>query len=269
MLDLTEAWVNFTWFLYEWAISPDNILPIFLAISGMTLVPKIPQWVRHSGKIVAVLLAVYLLLATPLMAFLLIKGLTVFLPASPPDTQADAIVVLSRGENLGFSRYHFAIQLWQEDFAPRIFVTTFDRAGYITDQLRKRGLPLSILDGTGCVRTTYEEALLTATILHPDNVITILLITDKIHMLRAALTFQGTGFTVTPMMVAVPSEIPALEKSLLALREYFGLTNYLILGRFRPHSVDTLEQKSYEELRASGCLPDWLDNLDGLTSDFN
>ena len=113
MPDVTSLWTSFTWTTFHWVSSPKFIIPTFLAIGALALVPQMPKRVRRFGKLTAFLLVVYLVLSTLFVASLLVKGLTISLPTST-DERADAVVVLGRGEDLGNSRYELAVQLWRE-----------------------------------------------------------------------------------------------------------------------------------------------------------
>ncbi|MEO0988488.1 MAG: YdcF family protein [Cyanobacteria bacterium J06639_14] len=254
---LTDIWTTFTWTLFHWLSEPKLFVPIGLGITLGVFVTKLPAWMKPLRRILPVLLASYFVLATPGAASLLIKGLTVILPPGT-DQSVDAIVVLSRNDDLGYSRYTLALQLWRENRAPKIFVTSFGRVGYMTDRLKREALPMKILDGTACARTTYEEASSAAVLLRPQNVERIILITDPPHLLRSVLTFRAFGFEVFPQVASFHAELPAVQKSLLALREYFGLVSYAVLGRFSKQSLDKTSFAG-DRTQPSECVIKWLD----------
>ena len=209
---LTDIWTTFTWTLFDFASTPRLVIPISLVIVVLSLVLKKPKWLKFLGKVTAVLTVVYLALATPLVASTLIQGLTNFLP---PNTNSvpenvDVIVVLRREEELGYSCYDLGVQLWQENRAPKLFVTGLEQTTYMINWFQAEGWPLTILEGTLCARTTYEEALSAVAILPPETARNIILITDPPHLLRSLLTFQAFGFEVSPIMHPLPSELPAL-----------------------------------------------------------
>ncbi|NER78108.1 MAG: YdcF family protein [Leptolyngbya sp. SIO1D8] len=258
MPEPTNLWTTFTWALFDWVSSPRIFVPFCLSVIFLALVAKRPTWLRSLSKVAACLLVSYCLLATPLTASILVKGLTFSLPENDPPQSADAIVVLSRDDELGYSRYDLAIQLWQEDRSPKIFVTALGRVGYMTARFKGEGWPVSALDGTTCARTTYEEAISAAAILQPKGVERIFLITDSPHLFRAASIFRALGFTVFPQAASLPTELPTLKKSLLALREYLGFINYTILGRFREHTLEESRQLTQATIDSSDCLVDWL-----------
>ena len=232
MPDFTNVWTAFTRTVFLWAASPRVIVPVLAALSTLAIMPKVPVQARLLGKSMAVLLGGYLLLATPLVANGLLAGLTWRLPAD--HVSGDAAVVLSRGEELGMNRYELAIQLWQQERAPEIFVTSMGRISYMINRFKQDNLPLSSLNGSICARTTYEEAVSTAALLHPHRAKNIILITDAAHMWRSVLTFQRLGFKVVPYLAPYTPELSNLQRSVLALREYLGLVHYAWLGRLAP-----------------------------------
>lgn len=224
MPDFTNVWTAFTRTVFLWAASPRVIVPVLAALSALAIMPKVPVQARQLGKGMAVLLSGYLLLATPLIANGLMAGLTWRLPAYDHGF-GDAAVVLSRGDELGLNRYDLAIQLWQQERVPEIFVTSMGRVDYMTNRFKQDNLTPSALNGSTCARTTYEEAVSTAALLRPRRIENIILITDTAHMWRSVLTFQRLGFKVLPYVAPYPSELSSLQRSVLALREYLGREN--------------------------------------------
>ena len=257
MTELTDLWTDFTWALFDWLSVPGLVIPVCLSLTLIVLMVKVPKWMQPLRRILPLLLVSYLVLTMPLIASMLTRGLTTFLPSSPQQT-ADAIVVLSRSDEVGYSRYDLAIQLWQQGRAPKIFVTSLGRVGYMTDRLKRESLPKDILDGTVCARTTYEEAVSTAAILHPKQVESIFLVTDAPHLLRSTLTFRALGFSVLPRVAPFPSEFPTLQRSFLALREYLGLISYALLGRLPEQTSKSLDQLPLEISQPSECVIEWL-----------
>ena len=259
MQDLTDLWTSFTWSLLNGLNSPRIIIPTFLSVIFLALVTGSSRRVSLLGKTAIFLMGSYLILTMPFTASLLIRGLTLSIPIDSGKS-ADAIVVLTRGDELGTSRYDLAIQLWKERRAPKIFLTTRGRVGYMTNRFREEKLPRRVLDGTVCARTTYEEAVSSFSILWPKGVQKIFLITDPLHILRSSLTFQAQGFMVFPKVALLPTELSALQRSLLALREYLGLVSYAILGRFQMQEPHDLARFSHGDLTPSSCLIEWLRN---------
>jgi uncharacterized SAM-binding protein YcdF (DUF218 family) len=263
--ELTHYWTRLSWSLFNWLTHPWwVIVPLVLAVILPLLVDvRSPAqaarqiatvfwghpltWSVWLSRIAAIALLIYLLLISPTLSTLATATLTRFVPADS-GAPADAIVVLSRGEEAAGQRYQTAAQMWQDQRAPQIFVTAHGNLIKMEQLLQQRQIPTSILNGTNCAMTTYDEAQSTAAILGPQGVERIILITDPPHMLRSLLTFRGLGFTVTPHIMPLPAGLSAAERSLLALREYPGLLSYALLGRFSQDTSD-LKQPSAKTLQ--------------------
>jgi uncharacterized SAM-binding protein YcdF (DUF218 family) len=212
------------------------------------------NWQVWLSRIAAIALLAYLFLISPTLSSVMTASLTWFVPADS-GASADAIVVLGRGETAKGQRYEAAAQLWQNQRASQIFVTSQDNFIHMAELLQQRQIPVQVLSGTNCVMTTYDEAVLTAAILGPQGVEHIILVTDPPHMLRSLLTFRGMGFSVTPHITPLPAEMSSAERSLLALREYPGLLSYALLGRFS-QQFSSLKQppaKTLQEIEQRKC----------------
>lgn len=196
------------------------------------------------------------MLSTPPVASLLIGGLT--LPLSSTDQPVDTAVVLSRGNYVSRSPYMLAVDLWRAHQTSKIFVTGEGHAGSMARYLQRHQLPGGILDGTACYRTTYEEASSAAAILHPQAVRRILVITDPPHLLRSVLTFRALGFEAFPKAVPLRPDLPALQRSFLALREYLGLVSYAALGRLSKAATNQSTTQAWLASRLSECTIEWL-----------
>lgn len=256
MSDFTDAWTTFTRTGFLWATTPKLVIPILLGLSTLAVVPRIPSPAKLLGRVMALLLGGYLLLATPLVANFLVAGLTC--PLSPETNDpADAIVVLGRGNELGYNRYDMAIQLWHQGRVPKVFVTNLGRFQYMTKRFEEEDLPTQVLNGSICARTTFEEATSTSTILGHKQVKKIILITDPAHMWRAALTFRQLGFIVVPNIAPYPSDFSSLDESVVALRQYLGLLAYFALGRLEGGLSKTSPNPS---LRSLDCMAAQLDD---------
>jgi uncharacterized SAM-binding protein YcdF (DUF218 family) len=216
----------FTWLMHPWLVVVPLVFLIFL-----------PAWLGYSSwKIswqnpLVILLAVYWLVVTPPMASLAIAGLAALAPADSGDP-AEAIVVLSRPGFIAKGRYEQAIQLWRDRRAPKIFVTSEENFVAMAQRLTRDRLPLQILSGTACARTTQDEALSTAALLGEQGIQQIILITDPPHLARSVKTFEGVGFSVIPHASPLPSTLTSPQKAALALRESAGLISYALLGRY-------------------------------------
>ncbi|HEY9642117.1 MAG TPA: YdcF family protein [Coleofasciculaceae cyanobacterium] len=249
----TEQWIRFSWNLFYGLSQPWRVIPLLLAA---IIVPQALKALMVKSSILrnrvslsaAVLLLIYLIGISPPIASLMVQGLTHFVPVDSGG-HSDAIVVLSRGGEVTSSRYDLAIQLWQAQRAPRIFVTSRGNVYRMRHLLQQQDLPTSVVSGTACALTTQDEAISTATLLGPQGVRTIILITDPPHMLRSLLTFSSLGFSVIPHISPMPADLNSVKLSLLALREYAGLLSYYALGRFRQRSIYELQHPSPAQLQ--------------------
>lgn len=100
-------------------------------------------------------------------------------------------------------------------------------------------LPIPILEEKS--RTTWENAVLTANILLPQNKTRIAVVTHAWHMPRSVWSFEQQGFEVIPVPVAPYSaevtrpasgfmpEAKALMQSTQLINEYLGLNLYKLL----------------------------------------
>lgn len=250
---LGRFWTDATWELINLLTNPVRVTLLFMVLLALLwvvpkLIPGSKTWIRQRKFLKRLLIAalvLYWITISPLGASALTFPLTT---ALPPDLgqPADAIVVLTRNEKDEGRRYETALDLYQQGRSPRLFVTSRHNLERTAELLEQRGIPLSVLSATNCARTTKDEAESIATILGPQGVETIILITDPAHLRRATLTFEGYGFSVIPYAETAP--IPHARRSLLALREYPALVSYLLLGRFRPESPDALKNPPTEML---------------------
>ncbi|WAL61624.1 YdcF family protein [Thermocoleostomius sinensis] len=228
---ISASWVPFAGMLTGWLVRPLFVLPFFvLLFSAASLLPR--AFGRRPVQMAVVGLGlVYALTLFPVTANVAEVALEWRIPHDS-GAAADAVVVLGRGGDLNPSRVEVAAQLWKERRAPLIFASGISDAPKILTMLRDKGIPDQQLQGEECSRTTYENAEYTSTLLRPQGVQRILLVTDGPHMLRSWLTFRGFGFTVTPIVSAGPDSLSRVGRTRLILREYLGLVSYGLLGRF-------------------------------------
>lgn len=184
---------------------------------------------------VTIFVLTYLIvISEPILALTIQELLGTF----PVDSGAavDAIVVLGRGNELRNNRIETAAKLWEAKRAPKLFASGMMDAPQIIRRLETKGIPIQVLSGESCSQSTEENALFTATILHPLGIRRILLITDFPHMLRSFLTFSSFGFTVVPHTSSMPPNWTSKQKLLLMFREDLGLIGYALMGQFQPRS---------------------------------
>lgn len=248
---VTTHWVGLNWALYEKLSSPKQvslvlILIIIISWLGLKRRPQFRKWLSRAA--IATLLLYWLIIA-PFTAPVITGVLVSFLPADS-GSSANAIVVLSRGEEVVGDRYELAIELWEANRAPRLFVTAQGNLELTQALVKSRGHSAQIVSATDCARTTKDEATSTAAILGPQGVKKIILITDPPHMLRAYLTFQGVGFSVIPHPVDIPPRLSPAKRSFLAVREYLSLISYAVLGRLQPQTYNVLVHPPDDVLQA-------------------
>ncbi|MCL6436145.1 MAG: YdcF family protein [Leptolyngbyaceae cyanobacterium HOT.MB2.61] len=85
--------------------------------------------------------------------------------------------MLGRGPRLEADRLEVAAALWRIKRAPRIFVSGRGDAVRMFMELQKKGVPEQALGGEECSMTTGENAKFTATVLKPQGIQKILLVT--------------------------------------------------------------------------------------------
>jgi uncharacterized SAM-binding protein YcdF (DUF218 family) len=234
-------WAGFSWQIFGILINPMAMIPLLLLIIGVPWIIKIRlRWKRRASGLGVLLLLAYLLILSPisirLEEQLLVKALPIDNRAN-----ADAIVVLGRGQELRAERVTVAKQLWQAGRAPTVFVSGAGDAIEIDKLLRGQGIPERAVDGEPCSRTTEENARFTAALLKPRKVEKILLVTDPPHMLRSKLTFESLGFEVMPYVNPLPLHLDSKKKAFLVFREYLGIVGYGLQGRFLPRETPGIE----------------------------
>ncbi|MGF1515733.1 MAG: YdcF family protein [Elainellaceae cyanobacterium] len=230
-------WANFTWHSFGWFTNVKFVVTVLLTLAGLSWLVKRPlrHWLRGLSF---GLLALYLIAASPALTTLGFQGLTQFL-ASPKaeDLSAEAIVLLGRGPDLRDARTDAAFALWERQVAPQVFVSGRGDTPPMIQKLRAKGLPAGAVDGEPCSSTTEENAQYTASILQPQGVRRIVLVTDGPHMLRSLLTFRSLGFDAMPYVTPLPETLRQSQTKFLIAREYLGLISYGALGRFSSREV--------------------------------
>ncbi|WP_421657263.1 YdcF family protein [Leptothermofonsia sp. ETS-13] len=228
---------------------------ILLALLWILWLVSSRRWRRWLLRPFAILVVSFLIITSPVMVALATWSLTFSLPADTGEP-VDSIVVLGRGEALRNWRVEVADQLWENHRADKIFVSGMSDAREIIDLLEDRGVSESALSGERCSESTEENALYSSAILYPQGIQKILLVTDSPHMLRSLLSFQRAGFQVIPHPSQLPSQWSTQEQISLIAREYLGLAQYTLTGRFKPRSTNELEHvpaKTSKRLSDPGC----------------
>lgn len=230
-----SQWLVLKAMISDWLTTPAVVVMLLTALIVIPWLIPI-RWRRQLSGSGIILLLIYFTASLPLTISTATKGLVEFLPVDP-GVSADAIVVLGRGEVFRDSRVQVAAQLWQERRAPLIFASGAGDGPQLLQLLRAKGIPQQALNDENCSRTTSENARFTATVLQPQGIKRIVLITDPPHMLRSMLTFRSYGFTVIPHLSPLPSDLEPKKEALMVFYEYVGLVSYGLRGRFFPQSL--------------------------------
>jgi len=247
-------WGSLNWGLYEFLVNPRLVTLLLLGLMVLLWVGSHGAWRKRGLRVLVGVLAFYWLVISPPVATLTEGLLMGFVPPDRGES-ADAIVVIGRGEVERGDRYPVALQLLEQGRSSRLFVTGRKNFRHIAALRPNYKVTVNQLDGSLCGRTTKDEAFVTSAILGPQGVRTIILVTDRPHMLRAYLTFRGRGFNVIPHPIEL-SDVSSARRSMLTLREYAGLVSYLLLGRLEPGSAETLRQPDAElvqDVKRRGC----------------
>jgi uncharacterized SAM-binding protein YcdF (DUF218 family) len=226
--------------IIDWLMTPILVvLPLLFLIFLPWIVPRFP-WKRLSSGFGTLLLVTYFSAQFPLTTAVANKGLVAFIPPDRGQT-ADAIVILGRGPAFRDSRVKVAANLWQSQRAPLIFASGSGDGSEIVNRLERIGIPSEALNEEHCSQTTKENALFTASILKPQGINRIILVTDPPHMLRSLLTFRNVGFEVIPHKSPVP-RLTQTRKAMIMLYEYMGLVKYGLEGELIPQNMAQRQQ---------------------------
>ncbi len=158
--------------------------------------------------------------------------------------RGDAIVVLGAGvvghcvPNLnGMRRVLLGVKLLRGGRAPLLVITggTGDGNCPVADAMaqlaRDFGVPSDRLLLERQSRNTHENGSLTAPMLRERRVSRILLVTDRLHMRRAAGVFERLGFAVEPVSVPIyEGHVDNVSMLSGGIREAAALTYYRLRG---------------------------------------
>ncbi len=156
----------------------------------------------------------------------------------------DAIVVLGAGvigdcvANLnGMRRAMLGARLFREGRAPLLAITggaakgSCPVADAMAQVVRESGVPTDRLILERRSRNTLENGEMTAPLLRERSARRILLVTDRLHMRRAAGVFQRLGFIVEPVSVPIyEGHIDNVSMLSVGIREATALTYYRLRG---------------------------------------
>ena len=160
---------------------------------------------------------------------------------------ADAIVVLGAAQYAGRpspvleARLAHAIRLYRRSIAPRLIVTGGKVAGDITSEAqvsaryaRRNGVPASALIIEDESRSTTEQMHAVALMARTRNMTSVVLVSDRFHMLRLLLTARKLG------LVAYGSPT---RSSPISLTQLSGI-RYVLLESVKAPLAYLIEQKS-------------------------
>ena len=239
-------------------IEPPAVLFI-LALLGLIVGLRF----RRTGQALHITAALtLLLLSLPIVAHTLVRSLEAEIAAAPAPVGAapGAIVILSAGvqatdfagtrlnvDELTLDRLRRGAALHRETGIPILLSGGIPRPGgraladLMATSLRSDfGIEPHWLETAS--RTTAENALYSAQILHVENIERIFLVTQSWHLLRAMVEFQRYGIEVFPVAAGyeivhgqftilhlIPSA-SALLRSRFAIHEYIGRAWYALQG---------------------------------------
>ncbi|MCC7126643.1 MAG: YdcF family protein [Acidobacteria bacterium] len=182
---------------------------------------------------------------------------------------ADALVILGAGvsgsctPNLaGIRRVLLGAAALRQNRAPIAIVTggASDRECTIAEAMRRLALDIGVPEAKLIVesraRSTRENATRTAPLLRALGARRVLLVTDKLHMGRAAQTFEALGFNVERSSVPVNEHAPNnVALGLGGLREVAALTYYRMRGWLQPSGGIDPPQLSEAQVRQARDIP--------------
>jgi len=161
--------------------------------------------------------------------------------------RSQAIVVLGAGVLEGcipsdnsLRRVLLGTRLYREGRAPMIVFTggTGDDcpvARAMSAFARQFGVPADAIREETVSRNTWENGSFAAPLLRAWGIERVLLVTDRLHMRRAAGVFAGLGFDVRPVNVPIGEGHEDNVGMLRAgLREFMALAYYRVRGRMGP-----------------------------------
>lgn len=219
---------------------------------------------RKRPLLVLTLVTLFLVVAChPFTAWLLLRGLEQpYPPATFSTGSGEPIVVLGGGLRKGpsgvvtladdsQSRVLYALEIYRLGGRPVVVVTGGRPPGHtempavaevMRDTLVSMGVPASGVVAETASRSTYENALLSKPLLVARSAQRIVLVTEALHMPRAAAAFRALGFEVvaaptghltTDQFRITEAWLPssgAARGTARALHEWVGLAWYRLRG---------------------------------------
>jgi uncharacterized SAM-binding protein YcdF (DUF218 family) len=166
---------------------------------------------HHTKTILIITLPTVLLLTTLLLIHeRILLAVGDFLVIQDELQPADMIHVLG-GD---FDRLDYAVELYHQGYAPRLFVTGCDYIAYKERAVVSGVRPEDIFPDSSWSTTTYEEALELKEFLDSDaSIQSVIVVSDPYHMRRARWTFrQVLGDQVSIQMAPVPFNLSPYQR---------------------------------------------------------
>lgn len=212
------------------------------------------QNVWHPPRFKIILWVVSILFMLGLSPWWINKVLQTIIARPDIGETADAIVVLGRGPEYAEYRTETAVELWNADRAPHVFISGITDAPVIIELAKDKGVPAAHISGEACSRSTWENALYTRMLMPSLETSTdkpkVLLVTDDLHIVRATLVYRGFGFEVIPHPVKLKFSMWRQH----VFREFFVLLYYIKSGWI---PTPTPEQYTSAKAEAESKIPDW------------
>lgn len=247
-----------------WAVcSPGNVLTILLLFGSIAAMSRFYGTQSFGRRLTFLIALIFFGIALLPVGDLLLQPLENRFPPEKPD-HVDGIIVLGgdenprlsdeRGQPIAFTsmlRYmRVAIEARKYPDATLLFsggsglvvpygkVKDFEVA---REAMADMGVPVERMKFENKSRNTYENAMMSAQILHPAPAQKWLLITNAWHMPRAMECYRKAGFNVYADPAGYLSgteQVPPIQfnleenllKTTLAVHEYFGLAAYWLRG---------------------------------------
>lgn len=156
---------------------------------------------------------------------------------------ADAIVVLGCRAPAGLKRrLERGVELFQQQVAPLLVLSggggPISEAEVMREAALARGVPSTALLSEAGSRNTYENARETARLLGSRGSSAVVLVSDRAHLLRAAILFRLAGLRVVGW--AAPPRASIKWEARLAMHELAALPRGLTRALFRQRSAGSL-----------------------------
>ncbi|PCO05472.1 YdcF family protein [Microbulbifer flavimaris] len=207
------------------------LLGLLLALV-LWLLPSSTVFAKLSLPLAILSVATLWISATPTFSYWLGKQVG----QAPPQAEAvpQAVVVLGAGRyrdeksgNERLSATSLERLMWAVDKGPgqlpvlvsggRVYAGERDSEAQLMAAVMKERLQRPVTWQENCSRTTAENAVNSAAILHDSGVESIVLVTHWWHMPRAARVFARAGLQVQPLAVGAPGELlPRAQSGLLS-----------------------------------------------------